>query len=730
MRLAPSEFRHVHDAWDDDAAAGLDALGRLVYRSRLLGSDRRITNTGGGNTSAKLAAIDPITGHEVEVLWVKGSGGDLRTAEREHFASLDLSRLAAQRERYERSDAKGLKTPLEDAMVERYRHAVFGANPRASSIDTPLHAFVPFRHVDHTHPDAIIAIAAASEGRRLTEAIFGDEVGWLAWQRPGFDLGLRLAELCRRRPDLRGVVMGQHGLMCWHDDDRACYLTSLELIERAARFLERHDQGAAAFGGARFAPLPERARRALLVAVLPQLRGLVSAERRFIATVQDDPPLLQFVNAADAPRLADLGTSCPDHFLRTKIKPLLVDWTPAPDDAAGLVRALAAGLERYRADYRAYYAAHADDASPPMRDPNPTVILVPGIGMITFGKNKSEARVTAEFYTAAVEVMRGAEAVGAYVALPRREAFDIEYWALEEAKLRRMPPEQEFERRVVVVVGAGSGIGRAVALRLARERAHVVCADLDAAAARDTAQALVGHLGVGIGVGGSGVSACGPAIGLGVDVTDPGSVRELFEGVVLAYGGIDSVIVTAGVFIPSGPDGRVDEAQWRRTLEINVLGSYLVADEARRVWDAQGLSASLVLTSSVNAVVAKAGSLAYDASKAAVQHLVRGLAVELAPLVRVNGLAPATVVEGSSMFARERVISSLRKYRLACDEHESTEVLRARLAAFYAERTLTKAPVGLEHQAEAAYLLASERLARTTGQILTVDGGLAEAFLR
>jgi rhamnulose-1-phosphate aldolase/alcohol dehydrogenase len=730
VRHPPPESRHVHDAWDDDVAARLDPVERLVYRSRLLGSDRRITNTGGGNTSSKLPMRDPVTDREIEVLWVKGSGGDLRTAAREHFASLDMERLAAQRERYEQAEAKGPKTPIEDAMVEMYRLAVFGANPRPSSIDTPLHAFVPFRHVDHTHPDAIIAIAAARDGRRITEELFGGEVGWLDWQRPGFDLGLRLADMCRQRPQLRGVVMGQHGLMCWNDDDRACYATSIDLIGRAARFIESHDKGASSFGGARCEALPAEARRSLLVSILPHLRGSVSTERRFVATVQEDPAMLQFVCSRDAVRLADLGTSCPDHFLRTKIKPLLVDWQPDPDDAEGLIEALEVGLVQYREDYRGYYAAHAGPASPAMRDANPTVILVPGIGMIAFGKNKSESRVTAEFYTAAVEVMRGAEAISAYLALPRQEAFDIEYWALEEAKLRRMPPEQEFERRVVVVVGAGSGIGRATALRMAREHAHVVCADLDEAAANDTAETVMEHRGVGIGVGGSGVSSCGPAIGLRVDVTDRGSVRALLQQAVLAYGGVDSVIVTAGIFIPSDRDGRVSDEQWARTFDVNVLGSYLVADEARRVWSAQRLSGSLVLTSSVNAVVAKAGSLAYDASKAAAQHLVRGLAVELAPLVRVNGLAPATVVEGSSMFARDRVISSLRKYRLACDEEESTTSLRERLAAFYAERTLTKAPITLEHQAEAAYLLASDRLAQTTGQVLTVDGGLAGAFLR
>ena len=723
-------YRHARYAWDDEVAGRLDPVERLVYRSNLLGADRRITNTGGGNTSSKVHMPDPVTEDVVDVLWVKGSGGDLRTVTREHFASFDLARLNALRERYERSPERGLKTRAEDAMVDLYVHAVFGANPRPGSIDTPLHAFVPFRHVDHTHPDAVIAIAAAAGGRRLAEEVYGDEVGWVDWQRPGVELGLQIAAACAARPDLRGVVMGQHGLICWDDDDKGCYETTLELIERAGRFIEERAGDTAPFGGPRVRSLPDAERRRVLVEVLPRLRGLVSSERRFIATVQDDERMRAFVDSVDAPRLSELGTSCPDHFLRTKIKPLYVPWDPDPAGVEGLLAAVEEGLQRYRDDYRAYYGAHAPADAPDMRDPNPTVILIPGVGMVTFGRNKSESRVTAEFFVGAVEVMRGAESLGGYIALPRQEAFDIEYWRLEEAKLRRMPPEREFERRVVVVIGAGSGIGRATALRMARERAHVVCADLDEAAAAATARELSGLVGHGIGVGGSGVSGCGPAIGVGVDVTDRASLQALFEQVVLAYGGCDAVIVTAGLYVPSDAEGRVSDADWRRTFDVNVLGGSLVADAAQRIWRAQGTPASLVLTTSVNAVVAKAGSFAYDTSKAAAQHLVRELAVALAPQVRVNALAPATVVDGSSMFSRERVVGSLRRYRLPVEESDTDEVLRQRLAEFYASRTLTKRPITVEHQAEGAYLLVSDRLARTTGQVLTVDGGLSEAFLR
>lgn len=721
------------DAWDERIAAELDGLDRLVYRSNLLGSDRRITNTGGGNTSSKLSVPDPITGEMREVLWVKGSGGDLRTTGRDGFASIDMARFEELRRRYLEGPERGPKSRAEDEVVDLYRHAVFGANPRPPSIDTPLHALVPFRHVDHTHPDAVIALAASEDGERLTREVYGDEVGWVDWLRPGFELGLRISEACAARPGLKGLVMGQHGLICWADDDAECYRLTLDLIKRAERFIaERAEQTARspAFGGVKVAALEGADRKRLWREALPALRGLVSRERSFIATIHDDAAVLEFVGSHDAARLAELGTSCPDHFLRTKIKPLLVPWQPSADDSGGLIQAATDALEAYRADYRDYYRAHADPESPPMRDPNPTVMLVPGLGMVAFGRNKSESRVTAEFYLAAIEVMRQAEAVSKYRALPRQEAFDIEYWRLEEAKLRRMPPEGQFERRVVVIVGAGSGIGRAAALRLARERAQVVCADRDEDAARRTAEEYTALAGTGIGVAGTGLSGCGPAISQRVDVIDRASVRELFDTAVEAYGGIDAVLVTAGIYRSGGLDGGATDDVWQSAFDVNLKGSFLVADEASRVWRAQGTPGSLVLTTSVNAVVPKAGSLAYDTSKAAAQHLARELAVALAPLVRVNVLAPATVVDGSAMFPRERVIASLERYGLPAGESDSTEELRERLAGFYASRTLTNLPVTAAHQAEAACLLLGDALPRTTGQVITVDGGLAEAFLR
>ncbi len=724
------EFKHVRYLWDDAVADDLDAVERLRYRSNILGSDQRITNTGGGNTSSKMKMTDPLTGQEVEVMWVKGSGGDLRTSTRKNFASLYMDKLLALQDIYNRADEKGVKTEIEDSMVAMYGHCTYGLNPAASSIDTPLHGFIPFQHVDHMHPILVIAIAASRDQERLTREIFGDEVDWVPWQRPGFDLGLVMREKATRNPRLKGLVMGQHGLINWANDDKTCYELTLTLIEKAARYIEQYDKGERTFGGSKYASPDETTRKEILIRLLPKLRGMVSQARRFIGTVHASERVLEFVNSHDALRLAELGTSCPDHFLRTKIKPLFVDWDPKHESFESLLKKLEEGLARYRADYAAYYEQCKRADSPPMRDPNPTVILIPGLGLIAWGKNKSESRVTAEFYSLAIEVMRASDAISEYQGLPRQEAFDIEYWALEEAKLRRMPPEKELARNVVVVIGAGSGIGKAAAYRVAKEGAHVVCADLDEESAQKTAQELIDVYGVGIGVAGTGISGCGPAIGLAVDISKRESIRAMFEQIVLAYGGIDNVIVTAGVFVPPDKEGRISDDKWPLTFAVNVTGSYLVADEARRIWQAQGLKGSLVLTTSVNAAVAKHGSLAYDTSKAAANHLVRELAIELAPLVRVNGLAPATVVEGSNMFPRERVISSLRKYKIDFDEAESTESLREKLEIFYAQRTLTKSPVTLADQAEIAFLLSSDRFSKTTGQIVSVDGGLQEAFLR
>jgi rhamnulose-1-phosphate aldolase/alcohol dehydrogenase len=724
------KLRHVQHLWLDEEAAQLSGVNRLVYRSNKLGSDLTLTNTGGGNTSSKLMETDPLTGESVEVLWVKGSGGDLRTAKSDGFASLYLARVRAMKARYLADQGRGPKTKIEDDMYDQYSHCVFNLNPRACSIDTPLHTFVPRKHVDHLHPNSVIAIAASVDQARLCREIYGDEVIYVPWQRPGFDLGLSIESLIAANPHARGVLLGHHGMSSWGDDDKVCYETALEIIDRAAAYIEERDRGEKTFGGSKYRPLADDERRRLIVEIIPWLRGQVSGGKRLIATVQDDAKVLRFTGSVDGPRLANLGTSCPDHFLRTKIKPLFVEWNPESRDLDGLRVAITAALDQYRHDYEAYYQRRKRPASAPMRDPNPTVVLVPGLGMIAWGKNKSEARVTAEFYNCAIEVMRGAEAIDRYEAMDEQEAFDIEYWSLEEAKLRRLPPEKELDRRVVAVVGAGAGIGKAAALRVVKDGAHVACVDRDEAAAKETAREIVRQHGEGIGLAGSGISNCGPAIGLSCDMMDRASVARMLSDVMLAYGGLDAVIITAGIFIPPDSAGRVADEQWGLTLGVNVTGSYIVADEAYKIFKRQGLSASVVLTTSANAVVAKKGSLAYDASKAAANHLVRELAIEMAPLVRVNAVAPATVVKGSTMFPRDRVIASLAKYALPFSEAETTEDLRDKLAAFYAKRSLTGSTIEPEDQAEAIFLLISGRLSKTTGHVIPVDGGLQDGFLR
>ncbi|HZZ19678.1 MAG TPA: bifunctional rhamnulose-1-phosphate aldolase/short-chain dehydrogenase [Opitutaceae bacterium] len=727
-------LKHVNYLWDDAKASSMDPVARLIYRSNILGDDQRITNSGGGNTSSKLPSKDPLTGKTVEVLWVKGSGGDLRTSTRENFSSLYQDKVMGLKHSYVARADRGLKSPAEDDMVGMFAHATFNLNPRAPSIDTSLHSFLPGVHVDHMHPNAIIAIAASENAERLTKEIFAGKMAYVPWMRPGFELGIAMQDIVRADPQVRAIMMGKHGFISWADDDKECYELTLALIEKAALHIEAtfvaKGGDRTAFGGAKFGAVDEAKGKAVLASVLPWLRGRVSAKKRVIGTVQSNAAILRFVNSSDAARLAELGTSCPDHFLRTKIKPLYVDWDPKAGDVADLKAKLDAGLEAYRKDYAAYYSRCRHPDSPAMRDPNPTVILIPGIGIIAWGKDKSESRVTAEFYTAAIEVMRGAEAIDKYSALPQQEAFDIEYWLLEEAKLKRMPAEKELARQVVVVVGAGSGIGREVALRLSRDGAHVVCVDMNADNARETAKMITDKLGMGIGIAGSGLAACGPAVGLRADVTDRSSIRAMLDEVAMAYGGFDSICVTAGVFVPSDTSGHIPDDKWPLNFAVNVTGSYLVADEAAKTWKDQGLSGSLVLTTSANGVVAKRGSLAYDTSKAAANHLVRELAIEMAPLVRVNGVAPATVVQGSAMFPRERVIGSLAKYKIPYADDEATEALTGRLAQFYADRTLTKAPITTADQAEAYFLLVSGRLSKTTGQIVPVDGGLSEAFLR
>jgi rhamnose utilization protein RhaD (predicted bifunctional aldolase and dehydrogenase)/NAD(P)-dependent dehydrogenase (short-subunit alcohol dehydrogenase family) len=736
LKTASPSLKFLEDRWDCAVADPLDAPELLRYRSNLLGSDLRITNFAGGNTSSKIVEIDPLTGEPVEVLWVKGSGGDLGSIRRTGFATLYQDKLLALERSY-----KGVET--EDDMVGMYPLCTFRNNPVAASIDTPLHGFLPFPHVDHLHPDWGIALAASANGKTKMDEFnreFGHSLVWLPWQRPGFELGLMLRQAVAENPNCDGIVLGGHGLFTWGETQRACYLQTLTVIDQIGQFIERHGlaKGPARFGSELVSARPGRSQVAQEVA--PFLRGRVSTQNRWIASFTDAPDVLQFINSTHARELAFLGTSCPDHFIRTKIRPLFVPW-PAGAGLSELKAQIETSLDEYREQYRAYYHSFATPDSPALRDTSPTVVLIQGLGMFTFGKNKTEARIVGEFYTNAIHVMEGATLLaerevsgtlpqcGAgqdpagfkvcsnYVALPALEAFRIEYWAMEEAKIRRQPPEKEFSRRIALIVGGASGIGRETALKAAARGAHVMVADRDEAAAARVADEL------------KAVTAKEFVASVQVDIRSRASIAQALDATVRAFGGVDILINTAALF-PSSPDGLLPDEAWAITLELNVTANYVLADEAAKLFATQGLDGVIVLTSSANAVVPKRGSEAYDVSKAALSHLVRELAVSLAPGVRVNAISPATVVKGSAMFPRDRVLASLAKYGIPFDDGLSDEELRALLAAFYAERTLTRQPIEPSDCAEAILFLASPRARCTSGHILPVDGGLTEAFLR
>jgi rhamnose utilization protein RhaD (predicted bifunctional aldolase and dehydrogenase)/NAD(P)-dependent dehydrogenase (short-subunit alcohol dehydrogenase family) len=731
-----TELRYLEDRWDPGIGGTMDEAEQLVYRSNLLGSDLRITNFGGGNTSSKIFEPDPLDGSRQEVLWIKGSGGDLGSIRRSGLATLYLEKLRAIEARYRGVDH-------EDEMVELYPLCAFGSNPVAASIDTPLHGLLPFRHIDHLHPDWAIAIAASANGKEKMEEfnrLFEHRLIWVPWQRPGFELATMLRRAVRDNPGCDGIVLGGHGLFTWGETQRECYENTLAIIDQLGQFILQAVQrkGTTSFGGARHAALPDRAQLAL--EIFPFLRGRVSAARRVIGHYTDTPEIQQFVNSKDAEQLAHLGTSCPDHFIRTKVRPLFVPWQPG-SDLRPLREQINAALKKYRDEYASYYRSFAQPDSPAMRDASPTVVLTPGIGMFSFGRSKTEARLAGEFYLNAVRVIQGATALdeslapallpqaGAaapasafqvhsnYVALPLSEAFRIEYWQLEEAKLRRQPPEKELSRYVVLVVGGGSGIGRESALLAVQRGAHLMVADRDLAAA-DAVAAQAKSL-----AGREEVQSAA------IDIRQRDTVRQALNETVAAYGGVDVLINTAALF-PSSPDGEISDRQWAQTLEINVFGNHLLVDEVKRIFLEQELEASIVLTSSANAVVAKRGSEAYDVSKAAVNHLVRELAVSLAPKTRVNGICPATVVKGSAMFPRDRVITSLKKYGIRYEESATDDALRSLLADFYAGRTLTHRPIDPSDGAEAILFLAGPKSRCTTGHLFPVDGGLSEAFLR
>jgi rhamnose utilization protein RhaD (predicted bifunctional aldolase and dehydrogenase)/NAD(P)-dependent dehydrogenase (short-subunit alcohol dehydrogenase family) len=733
------ETTHLRDLWKEGEAQRMagNQLALLRYRSNLLGADLRITNFGGGNTSSKLELPDPFTGRPVRVLAVKGSGGDLGSITEAGFALLYLDRLEQLKQLYRGE-------PYEDEMVRYYPLAAFGENRVAASIDTPLHAFLPFSHVDHLHPDWAIAIAASANGKRKLEEFnqeFDRKIVWVPWQRPGFELGLLIERAVKDNPVADGLILGGHGLFTWGVTQRDCYLNSIHTIDQIGEFILKHQsKKGLLFGGVEHGPVQDR--KKIAAQLLPAFRGVVSSNRRVVAHYADDEDALIFAGSKWAKELSSLGTSCPDHFLRTRVCPLFLPWNSTKEDIGVLKARIQTRVLEYRAAYKKYYDTWATSESPKLRDSNPSVVVIPGLGLFGFGKNKKEARITTKFFINAIHVIAGANALEDgevshplpqaryaeqsqqftqlhnYVALPRSEAFRIEYWALEEAKLQRMPPEAEFSRKIALVIGGASGIGREVALLLARKGAHVVVADVDQQGASKVADEV------------GAIASPEFVAHARVDLSSGASLAEAVNFTVSQFGGVDIIVNTAAIYPVPGADGELADAQWAQTFLVNVTGNYLLARQTEWVFNDQRLAAAMVLTSSANGVVPKQGSEAYDTSKAALNHLIRELSIKLGPHVRVNGIAPATVVAGSTMFPRDRVIQSLQKYQIAFEDSESTEELRAKLADFYARRTLTKQPILPQDCAAAIVWLAGEQSAKTTGHVIPVDGGLSEAFLR
>jgi rhamnose utilization protein RhaD (predicted bifunctional aldolase and dehydrogenase)/NAD(P)-dependent dehydrogenase (short-subunit alcohol dehydrogenase family) len=733
------QMTYLSDLWNEDHARALGAnqLALLRYRSNLLGADLRITNFGGGNTSSKIELPDPFTGNAVRVLAVKGSGGDIGSIKEPGFALLYLDRLDHLKQIY-----RGEK--YEDEMVSYYPLSAFGENRVAASIDTPLNAFLPFSHVDHLHPDWAIALAASANGKRKLDEFnreFDRKIVWIPWQRPGFELALLIEKAVKDNPGVEGLILGGHGLFTWGRTQRECYLNSIRTIDQMGEFIQAHQaKKGSLFGGLKAAPVEDRKR--IAAEILPTLRGAVSSNRRVIAHYTDHEDALTFAGSEWGKELSALGTSCPDHFLRTRVCPWFVHWDAAKEEVNALKARISKDVAGYRATYKKYYEAWATPDSPKLRDSNPSVVVIPGLGLFGFGKNKKEARITTEFFINAIHVMAGANAledgeVGHplpqarteeqsrqftqfhnYVALPRSEAFRIEYWALEEAKLQRMAPEAEFSRKIALVVGGASGIGREVALLLARKGAHLVVADFDQAGASKVADE--------VGAASSAAFVAATA----ADLSSSESLSDAVKFTISKFGGIDIVVNTAAIYPVPGPDGELTGAQWAKTLLVNVTGNYLLARQTEWVFRDQHLPATIVLTSSANAIVPKEGSEAYDASKAALNHLIRELAIKLSPYVRVNGIAPATVVAGSSMFPRDRVMLSLQKYKIEFSDTETTDELQGKLAHFYSQRTLTKRPILSQDCANALVWLAGDQSGKTTGHVIPVDGGLWEAYFR
>ncbi|MEI9414526.1 bifunctional rhamnulose-1-phosphate aldolase/short-chain dehydrogenase [Mesorhizobium sp. Cs1321R2N1] len=687
--------------WDDAKAQGMSEPELLVYRSNTLGSDKRVTNYGGGNTSSKIWQKDPLTGENVEVLWVKGSGGDSASIKLDGFATLYMDKLRA---------LKGLYRGVEheDEMVGYLPHCTFNLNPRAASIDTPLHAYVPKPFVDHMHPDAIIAIAAAKDSRALTKEIFGDVIGWLPWKRPGFELGLWLEKFCLEYPSAKGVILESHGLFTWGDTPKECYETTISVINQAIEWFERRSEGVAIFGGEVVKSLDAADRRAVAAKLMPRIRGLISEKSHKLGHFDDSAAVLEFVNSKNLRPLAALGTSCPDHFLRTKIRPLVIEFDPAKPDVDAVIARLADDIAEYRVGYQAYYDSckHAD--SPAIRDPNAVVYLMPGVGMFTFAGDKATARISGEFYVNAINVMRGASTVSSYVGLPAQEAFDIEYWLLEDLKLQRMPKPKSLAGQIALVTGGAGGIGRATANRLLREGACVVLADIDEAALASANEELAKVFGMDF---------VRPVL---INVTSEDQVVAGFAEAAVEFGGIDILVSNAGL-ASSAPIEETTLALWNKNMDILSTGYFLVSREAFRLFRVQKIGGNVVFVASKNGLAASPNAAAYCTAKAAEIHLARCLALEGAEAqIRVNVVNPDAVLRGSKIWTGEWKEQRAAAYKMSTDDLEE----------HYRSRSMLKRSVFPEDIAEAIYFLASEMSAKSTGNIINVDAGNAQSFTR
>ncbi|TIU47229.1 MAG: bifunctional rhamnulose-1-phosphate aldolase/short-chain dehydrogenase [Mesorhizobium sp.] len=687
--------------WDDAKAKGMSDPELLVYRSNTLGSDKRVTNYGGGNTSSKIWQKDPLTGQDVEVLWVKGSGGDSASIKLDGFATLYMDKLQA---------LKGLYRGVEheDEMVGYLPHCTFNLNPRAASIDTPLHAYVPKPFVDHMHPDAIIAIAAAKDSKALTNEIFGDAIGWFPWKRPGFELGLWLEKFCLEYPAAKGVILESHGLFTWGDTPKACYETTISVINQAIEWFERRSEGVAIFGGEVVKSLDASARRAIAAKLMPKIRGLISEKSHKIGHFDDSAAVLEFVNSKNLRPLAALGTSCPDHFLRTKIRPLVIEFDPAKPDVDAVIARLADDIAEYRVGYQAYYDSCKHPDSPAIRDPNAVVYLMPGVGMFTFAGDKATARISGEFYVNAINVMRGASTVSSYVGLPAQEAFDIEYWLLEDLKLQRMPKPKSLAGQIALVTGGAGGIGRATANRLLREGACVVLADIDETALASANEELAKTYGKDF---------VRPVL---INVTSEDQVVAGFAETAVEFGGIDILVSNAGL-ASSAPIEETTLALWNKNMDILSTGYFLVSREAFRLFRVQKIGGNIVFVASKNGLAASPNASAYCTAKAAEIHLARCLALEGAEAqIRVNVVNPDAVLRGSKIWTGEWKEQRAAAYKMSTDDLEE----------HYRSRSMLKRSVFPEDIAEAIYFLASDMSAKSTGNIINVDAGNAQSFTR